>query len=428
MPTYRGTIGNDYMVGSTGADLMIGGLGNDTYVINAYWDTISENPGEGLDTAIVTIASYYLPDNVENARAGVDTGVNLYGNKLPNVLTGAAGDDDLFGGAGDDKLAGGKGADVLDGGTGNDYMAGGTENDSYVVDSLGDIIREYADEGTDEAQIWISGYTLPAHVEVGRLHVPAGTPLASMTLTGNELNNQLVGTDDTSDRLFGAAGNDNLTGLDGNDYLDGGTGADWMHGGRGDDTYVVDDLHTPTEPPFHTHFPRVYEGDQVRELADEGNDTVLVSVSGYTLAANVENGIVNTLAGTTLSGNELANDLIGNGGADHLFGGAGIDHLFGNGANDELDGGMDADWLAGGEGNDTFVLRRGEANGDVLTDFNGAGAFAGDMIRFVGYGPGAYITHSDATHWAIHSADGAVVDIFTVASGAAIHGSDYYFV
>jgi Ca2+-binding RTX toxin-like protein len=406
---------------------LIGGLGNDTYEINAYGDTITENRGEGLDTAIVKITSFVLPDHVENGKAGVDTGVYIYGNDLANVLTGAAGDDHLSGGGANDKLDGGKGADHLDGGTGDDYMAGGTESDNYVVDSFGDVVREYAGEGSDVVHVRISGYTLPANVESGVVGVdPWGVIPASWTLTGNELDNTLYGNQYTNDRLFGAAGNDTLMGNEGNDYLDGGTGADWMSGGQGDDTFTVDNLDIAR--PVRHYGPMMRYGDQIMEAADGGNDTALVSVSGYTLAENVENGIVNTLVGITLSGNAGDNDLIGNGGADHLFGGAGIDHLFGNGASDELDGGLDADWLAGGEGNDTFVLRRGEANGDVLTDFNGAGAFAGDMIRFVGYGPGAYITHSDATHWAVHAADGSVVDIFTVASGAAIHGSDYYFV
>jgi Ca2+-binding RTX toxin-like protein len=92
-----------------------------------------------------------------------------------------------------------------------------------------------------------------------------------------------------------------------------------------------------------------------------------------------------------------------------------------------LEGGAGADRLAGGEGNDTFVLRRGDAHGDALTDFDGAGALAGDMIRFEGYGAGAYLTHSDATHFAVHAADGAIVDIFQITSGRGLHASDYYF-
>jgi Ca2+-binding RTX toxin-like protein len=157
-----------------------------------------------------------------------------------------------------------------------------------------------------------------------------------------------------------------------------------------------------------------------------GNDTVGVLVSGYALPDNVENGIVYTLAATTLSGNSGANDLTGNGGVDTLFGGGEVDRLFGNGNNDILEGGAGADWLTGGAGNDTFVLRRGDASGDTLVDFNGGGAYAGDLVRFVGYGPGAYLTQA-GMNCAVHAGDGSVVDIFRTLTGP-FDPSDYYFV
>ena len=88
---------------------------------------------------------------------------------------------------------------------------------------------------------------------------PAGTsvppPTATgLTLTGNELDNT----------LFGSSGND---------VLNGGAGNDVMAGGAGDDTYFVDNL-----------------GDAVYENPNEGTDIIRVSVSGYTLSANVEIG------------------------------------------------------------------------------------------------------------------------------------------
>jgi Ca2+-binding RTX toxin-like protein len=428
MPRFWGTSAGDYMPGSDDADLLIGGLGNDTYVINHAGDMISERRGEGNDTALIRIASFFLPDNVENGIAGVASGVSIYGNGSANALTGAAGEDVLSGGGADDKLDGGKGEDYLDGGTGNDYMAGGTENDRYVVDSLGDVIREYAGGGRDLVDVWVDRYILPAYVDDGHVSAyPPGPIPASRTLTGNELDNSLFGNNYTDDRLFGAAGNDALRGEQGDDLLDGGTGADWMTGGAGDDTFVVDNLDTPRLAPYHMWMPMTFYGDQLVERAGEGNDTARVSISGYTLADNVENGVVDTLAGTVLSGNSAANDLVGNGGADTLFGGDDSDTLYGNGSGDVLEGGAGADRLAGGEGNDTFVLRRGDAHGDALTDFDGAGALAGDMIRFEGYGAGAYLTHSDATHFAVHAADGAIVDIFQITSGRGLHASDYYF-
>ncbi len=57
-----------------------------------------------------------------------------------------------------------------------------------------------------------------------------------------------------------------------------------------------------------------------------------------------------------------------------------------------LDGRGGADTLTGGAGNDTFVFRAGEADGDVVTDFTGAGRAAGDQLKFVGYGKNASLT------------------------------------
>jgi Ca2+-binding RTX toxin-like protein len=212
-------------------------------------------------------------------------------------------------------------------------------------------------------------------------------------------------------RLTGGGGIDTIYGYDGFDWIDGGAGADRMHGGLLGDTFIVDD-----------------SGDQIFESAGGGTDLAYVGASYYVLGANVENATITRAAGTTLYGNGSANTIAGNLGVDHLSGGADNDTLYGYGSNDVLDGGLGADTLFGGGNYDTFVMKRGEANGDVLMDFNGNGGGAGDMIRFSGYGPGAYLSTFDGTLCAVRTADGAVADIFTVRSGIPIHGSDYYFV
>jgi hypothetical protein len=78
----------------------------------------------------------------------------------------------------------------------------------------------------------------------------------------------------------------------------------------------------------------------------------------------------------------------------------------------------------------TFVFRREEGNGDRLIDFDGKGAAVGDKLRFEGYGSaaaGAFV-QVDATHWQINSADGLVRDQITLLNGAAVHGTDFFFV
>lgn len=179
-------------------------------------------------------------------------------------------------------------------------------------------------------------------------------------LYGGAGNDTIYG-DAGKDQLYGEAGNDYLYGGSGNDmliggkytyssefendYLDGGEGADRMYGGNGNDTYVVDNV-----------------GDGVYEQAGYGTDLVISKLQEYTLAANVENGQINSsVTHGILHGNELDNVLTGNNLSNTLYGEAG---------NDKLVGGNISDFLYGGAGNDTYIIR---TNGgvDSITDTSG---------------------------------------------------------
>jgi Ca2+-binding RTX toxin-like protein len=160
----------------------------------------------------------------------------LYGTSDADVITGLAGDDKLFGFAGDDTLDGGDGSDFLDGGAGADTMSGGTGNDYYAVDNVGDIVTEAENAGIDLVFTTID-YTLGANVE--RLAAYDESSTYALTLTGNALNNEIIGND-------------------GADLIIGGGGADVLRGGGGDDTYLVDSY-----------------DDVVAETQDGGNDSVL---------------------------------------------------------------------------------------------------------------------------------------------------------
>jgi len=133
------------------------------------------------------------------------------------------------------------------------------------------------------------------------------------------------------------------TGTAGNDYLEGTTGADTLIGLSGDDVYLADQ-----------------SGDEVVELAGEGNDIVYTSTI-YVLAAGSS---VETLAArdnslTTpvgVTGNEIANILLGNNGNNYLDGGGGADILAGYGGNDTyaVDNSGDAVFESAGGGTDTI--------------------------------------------------------------------------
>jgi Ca2+-binding RTX toxin-like protein len=263
-------------------------------------------------------------------------------------------------------LLGNDGNNRLDGQGGADVMIGGQGNDTYVVDNAGDQVIEAPGGGADALYSSVS-FLLPDNVESLYLF---GTAVAGV---GNALDNVIEGT-----------AQDNI--------IDGRGGADIMIGHTGNDTYVVDNV-----------------GDQVIEAAGEGHDVVYATIS-HVLEANVEDLY---LAG--------GGNIGGTGNTD-------ANAIFGNSGNNAIDGGAGADILTGGAGNDRFLFRAGQANGDVVTDFQGNGGTgaSGDLLVFSGYGPGATFTQDDATHWMV---DGnGHHDVITLSNAATLHAGDWLFV
>ena len=339
---------------------MQGGTGNDTYVVDATGDVVTENVNEGTDTVQNSI-TYTLGANVENLTLTGTATINGTGNVLNNVLTGN------------------NAANVLTGGAGND---------TYVV-STGDTVVEQANQGLDTVQSDVT-WTIGANLEALTL-----TGTAAINGTGNALNNVLMGNS-AANVLTGGLGNDvyiigvgdtvieesnagidtvlsdvttmlsanvellvltgtnaingtgnNLAnGITGNgaaNMLNGGMGTDILIGVDGNDTYVVDHI-----------------GDLVIELANNGVDTVQSSVT-YTLAINVENLTLTGTTGINGTGNTLDNLVLGNSATNVLTGVNG---------NDTLRGGAGNDTVNGGSGNDTFLFGRGDGQ-DLVRDNSG---------------------------------------------------------
>ena len=182
-----------------------------------------------------------------------------------------------------------------------------------------------------------------------------------------------------------------LHGNSGNNLLNGAGGADIMIGGLGNDTYFVDN-----------------GLDRVMENAGEGSDAIFTTTH-FVLSANVETLVQQGSADLGGTGNALANS------------------IFGNAGNDTLDGQGAADVLTGNAGNDIFVFNVGQANGDTVVDFAGAGTMVGDSLRFVGYGAGASFTNIDATHWQVNYNSGTLHEIIAFMNGAPIDASDVVF-
>jgi serralysin len=228
----------------------------------------------------------------------------------------------LSGGGGIDGLVGLGGNDTLDGGSGADYMVGGQGDDIYMVDNPGDSVVEAIGEGSDQVYTSVS-YNLAAGTSVEVLSTNVASATTAINLTGNELDQALLGNA-------------------GANILNGGGGIDSMAGGAGNDIYIVDNA-----------------ADSIVEAPGGGTDQVYTSTS-YALAVGVSAEVLSvtdyapTMA-IDLTGNELGQQLFGNAGANVLNGGGGIDALFGFGGADTF----------------AFTTTLGAGNVDYIADFVG---------------------------------------------------------
>jgi Ca2+-binding RTX toxin-like protein len=424
----NGGPGDDSLVGGTGADVMAGGAGNDRYSVDNPGDQVIEAVGQGTDTVFSSV-NYTLAagQEVECLRVLNAAGLTLTGNQFSRALVGGSGADTLNGGggndllnggSGDDTLSGGGGNDNLIGGTGADTMAGGLGNDAYSVDNSDDQVIEAVGQGTDTVYCSVS-FALATGQEVEYLRVRGS---AGLTLTGNELNNILVGGsgDDVLDG--GSGGNDQIFGGDGNDTLStegqsaiirAGNGDDSIRldgsstsmgtvdGGAGNDTvhsadlgqFVIRNVETlDTYYGFVTgSVAQVASFDRYTAVLGPPDMQIQFSLRGAGGALDFTTGIggqnslqirdagltsgiriTGSVNDDTMFGSAFDDTLKGGNGNDTLYGNEGRDTLDGGAANDVLNGGAGNDKLTGGGGNDVFAFDTpigGGNNIDLITDF-----------------------------------------------------------
>lgn len=132
-----GYAGNDVLNGKKGADWMEGGKGSDTYVVDNAKDSTIEKAKEGADLVQASI-SYVLEANIENLTLTGAKAIDGTGNSLANTLIGNTGRNTLDAGKGNDTLEGGTGNDKLIGGAGADKLYGGSGADVFIFKSAGD--------------------------------------------------------------------------------------------------------------------------------------------------------------------------------------------------------------------------------------------------------------------------------------------------
>ena len=366
--TVSGDDGDDYLAGGAGNDSVSGGIGHDTADLRDATGAITLVL-DGSGGAVVTAAGLGTDtlSGIESAIGG-SAGDTLIGNAVSNRLVGEGGDDVLWGSYGADGVS-----DTLEGGDGNDtYFL-------YETTELTLETNSNAGTGGIDLVYSFSNRTLSSNIE-------------NLTLFGNDAGLNFAGGNDLDNALnamqyVGGTGinfNDNLgndivfasyyadnisTGM-GNDTLWGSWGADGaadnMFGGDGADTYYVQEaLDFVVESNAGTGPTEI--------------DTVYSAID-TTLGANLEYLFIYGNA-TLAAGNSLDNALIGSySGLQLTFNGfGGSDQITGGAGNDTIDGGAGVDYLTGSGGADTFKFTAGEANGDYIIDFNGAGAGALDF-------------------------------------------------
>ena len=347
--TLDGGAGNDTLVGGTGNDNLFGGAGDDDLRGGGGHDTVDGGQGDdrfwmqSVARDQVSVTRVSATDTVLTDSAGKT--VTLRNLESVEFSDGRLTIDELqynLPSPGGDRLRGSGDADTLNGGLGADTLEGGAGDDTYVIADKAGVVLESADGGIDTVLVALTAagtYTLADNVEIATV---TAAPTVAVNLVGNALDNELTGN---------AAAN-TLSGGAGNDTIDGGAGADQLAGGAGDDIYVV------TE-----------SGDVVTELAGAGIDTVLTTLSAYTLGANVEflfhvgNGMF------TGTGNSLHNLMVAGSGGSRLDGGSGDDFLIGGAGNDSLAGGIGDDLFDVSAGIDTIDGSLGSDRVQGLADY-----------------------------------------------------------
>ncbi len=215
----QGSVFDDTLIGSYGADTLIGLAGNDSYFVYSAESKIIENQGEGYDSIFVGVESYQTDAEVELIQVFNSTTYQSHtqspGALLKNLDAGWHIDGNVYA----QTLVGGMQHDVLDGMGGNDTLIGGLGNDVYSYTGSERMI-EFANQGYDTVRTSAS-LVLPSHVDAAVVNAGA----QFVNLTGNELNNVLVGSSDAN-VLTGGLGDDTLLGGGGEDSYVGGLGGD----------------------------------------------------------------------------------------------------------------------------------------------------------------------------------------------------------
>lgn len=224
---------------------------------------------------------------------------------------------------------------IINGTTGDDTITGSTSKDS-IDGGLGNDTADYSTRTVDLSvtlntdtyvTVTVTGGSNDKIKNIENFIGGSGDD----TLTGDGLDNILIGNNG-SDSINGGAGNDTLDGgNDGSDTLDGGSGNDTAdYSSYTADLTVV--LNTSNYAPV--------------TVSGSSNDDTIRNIENFTGGSGVD----------SIAGDSVANILTGNAG------------------NDALDGGDSADNLNGGDGSDTYSFDAGDVDaGEIINDTGASG-------------------------------------------------------
>jgi len=305
--------GNDTLVSGSGIDSLVGGTGDDLFVVNNPADLVLDTSAAAANS-IQSSVSYTLPTNVNSLLLIGTVNIAGTGNAVGDVLTAGAGADTLIAGSAIDTLIAGAG------------------NTTFVINNLGDVIRESS--------------TITSNTVISSVSYSLVTDINSLILTGTS---SLVGTANAAnDSLAGNAGASTLIGGAGIDTLVAGAGVNTLVGGAGNTTFVLNNA-----------------GDVVVDTSTTATNIAMSSVS-YSLPTNVNNLVLTGTAAITGIANSFSDSLVGNAGPDSLVAGSGFDILVAGSAVDTLVAGSGPDYLVVNSAAD--VLQIGAGHGVVTVE------------------------------------------------------------
>ena len=365
--TARGGLGNDTFIGNAFGDSLDGGLGTNRLVITAPVTATSVH----FTLSNTALTDFGSPDSLANIEEA-----SLTGTSGPDTLDASAfsGNATLDGGAGDDSLVGGHGDDCLVGGLGNNTLTGGPGTNQIIGGPGNNVLIESAAAIATSIQFTLTNQSL---VGLGTDVITNTTDVLSNTQAVSLIGGSGGGLFDISAftgtaTLVGGAGNDTFTsGLgNGNDSFVGGGGVDRL--------VVTGDMNMLLSNTALTRTDTLGGPLGADTLSGIQEASLTGGVSDNTLDASAFSGPV-TLDGGP--GNDLLLAGVGN---DCLLGGPGSDTLTGGRGNDTLDGGPGINLLVeSGQDITTGVkfvltdnsLTRVDAKGsktDVLRNLQGA--------------------------------------------------------